>query len=160
MNVLFIEDEEDLSASGVLQMEAHGCKVTPAYDLAEARELLESGQPFQLVIADHRLPDGLGVQFVAEMKVAFPAIRFVVVSGCLSDEDVARLAELDIPAHRKPLLYSKIVDALRRELAMRAPVKLPESEPEPEPEPEPVAEVPEPEPEEPASKRKKFFGLF
>ncbi len=72
MNVLFIEDEEDLSASGVLQMETHGCKVTPAYDLAEARELLESGQQFKLVIADHRLPDGLGIQFVAEMKMPEP----------------------------------------------------------------------------------------
>ncbi|MGB0257322.1 MAG: response regulator [Coraliomargarita sp.] len=160
MNVLFIEDEEDLSASGVLQMETHNCKVTPAYDLAEARELLESEQLFQLVIADHRLPDGLGIQFVAEMKELYPKVQFVVVSGCLSDEDVVRLKELGIPSYRKPLLYSKIVDKLRRELAMRAPVNISAPEPAVE-EPEPTAEVVQPEPEEaPAPKKKKFFGLF
>ena len=156
MNVLFIEDEKDLSASGVLQMETHGCKVTPAYDLAKARELLESGRLFHLVIADHRLPDGLGIQFVAEMKELYPKIQFVVVSGCLSDDDVARLKELDIPSHHKPLLYSKIVDKLRRELAMRAPVKLPEPIVEA---PEPVTESAEPETTS-APKKKKFFGLF
>ena len=126
--------------------------------LAEARELLESEKVFQLVIADHRLPDGLGIQFVAEMKPVHPKVQFVVVSGCLSDDDEARLKELEIPAHRKPLLYSKIVDKFRRDLAMKAPVKMPDPEPDPDPEPEPEQEVAVEEP--PAPKRKKRFGLF
>ncbi len=160
MNVLFIEDEEDLSASGVLQMGAHGCQVTPAYDLAQARELLESGQKFRLVIADHRLPDGLGIQFVAEMKELYPKVQFVVVSGCLSDEDVVKLDEIQIPSYRKPLLYSKIVDKLRRDLVMNAPVAEPTPPPETEAAGEAPASEPEAESETPEPKRKKFFGLF
>ena len=99
MNVLFIEDEKILSAGSASNGSARVSGDTRIY-LAKARELLQSEQKFHMVIADHRLPDGLGMQFVMAMKEQYPMVQFVVVSACLSDEDFEKLEEVQIPRIR------------------------------------------------------------
>lgn len=162
MNILFIEDDPELSKNAVIQLEEHGNAVTPVSDLASARAVLENpNQPIKLVIADHQLPDGMGIPFVEEMKVAHPGCIFIVVSGMLTSKDIVRLDQAGIPFFHKPLLYGKIVDEYRRLAALQAPVRAQEPEaPEPltevEPTEKPSSEVEATEPQ----KKKKWFGLF
>lgn len=124
MKILLLEDEKDLSASAVMQLEIKGHKVHPVYDIAEAREALANpDQKYQMVIADHQLPDGKGIHFVEEVRDAHPHCSFAIVSGCLLSEDVERLERLKIPYLRKPLIYSKVLDQLRRMHTINAPVQ-------------------------------------
>lgn len=121
MNILFIEDEKELAAIAVAQMELKGYTVFPAYDIAEARAVLDdSERPVHFVIADHRLPDGMGIQFVIELKETLPRCKCAVVSGCLTDRDIEQLVEHTIPYYHKPLLYGKVIDELRRAHAAQA----------------------------------------
>lgn len=163
MNILFIEDERELREIGVVQLEQH-YTVYPVSNLEDARAIMENpSMPVHLVVADHCLPDGQGVEFVIEMKAQFPDCMYTIVSGCLTDDNVSLLKEKEIPYFTKPLLYGKVVEEFRREHLMNAPIR--EAAPEePCEEPEPVcdtleeAEAPCDEPEAP--KQKKWFGLF
>lgn len=129
MNILFIEDEKELAATGVAQLELKGYTVFPAYDLAEAKVVLEDPErQIHYVIADHRLPDGMGIEFVSKLKETSPRCKCAVVSGCLSEQDIQKLVERKIPYYHKPLLYGKVIDELRRTHAALAPEHM---EPEP-----------------------------
>jgi len=165
MNILFIEDETELSLTGVAQLEARGYKVYPVFDLAGARAVFsDPKKQIHLVIADHRLPDGLGIQFVIEMRAQRPECEYAIVSGCLSSRDVEQLEALDIPYYHKPLLYGKVVEELRRMRTMRAPLKTKAENSEVDGTTESARgadeEVSESAEADELAPRKKLFGLF
>ena len=159
MNILFIEDELELLEVGVAQLEQHNT-VYPASNLSDARAIMENpAMLVHLVVADHRLVDGPGIEFVIEMKALFPDCMYTIVSGCLTDSDISKLEENEISYHRKPLLYGKIVEEFRRAHLMKAPrfVAVAEAPCDVVEELEAPSEMPD-EPEVP--KRKKWFGVL
>jgi DNA-binding response OmpR family regulator len=124
MKILLLEDEKDLAQTGRDQLELLGHEVITAYDIAEAREVLaDRSQHVHIVIADHRLPDGLGIDFVVDLREQVPEAVFTIVSGCLTDRDVDRLENLGIPYFMKPLLYSKVVADICKEMLNKRPVR-------------------------------------
>jgi two-component system response regulator PilR (NtrC family) len=146
MNILFIEDDEDLRVSGILQLEMRGHKVYPTYNLTESRAILsDESIQIDLIISDHRLPDGLGIQFVIEIREQFPDFQAAIVSGCLNNRDIEILEKHKIPYFRKPLLYARVIDEMRKKPSADTPVYVP-----PESESAPVEEAP----------KKKRFGFW
>lgn len=138
MHILFIEDELDLQASGVAQLEAKGHTVYPTKDLAESRAILaDPNIKVDLIISDHRLPDGQGIQFVLEIRKQFPRCRCAIVSGCLTPADIDILKENKVKYYHKPLLYAKVIDDMRKKPSLETPVFSP-----PVPLPERAAESP------------------
>lgn len=182
MNILFLEDEIELNAIGVEQLRHLGHNVYPALDIAEARSIVEENwQSVHLIMADHRLPDGRGIDFLMEIKQLYPRIKLAVVSGCLtpSDEDTLRLAE--IPYFTKPLLYRQVMKKLREHYMITTqppfkkktdpPIKIPtppsppsaKRTPPPGPiksPPKPVYEQPPPAPPSPPAKSTPGAGLL
>ncbi|MEM8868471.1 MAG: response regulator [Verrucomicrobiota bacterium] len=126
MNILLVEDEPTLAESAIAQMESRGHTVHYAKDLEGAHNILKD-QSFtiQLIIADHNLPDGLGVDFAIAVKGTYPRMESAIVSGCLTPADVERLELVGIPYFHKPLLYAKVLDRLRRLKAERAATRPP-----------------------------------
>lgn len=138
MNILFLEDEIELNAIGVEQLRNLGHTVHPALDLSEARGVLEENwQTLHLIIADHRLPDGAGIEYLLEVKQLYPRIKLAVVSGCLSATDEHTLQVAEIPYFTKPLLYRQVMHKLREHymIQTRPPMKKPTSPPIPPPTP-------------------------
>lgn len=155
MNILFIEDEKELMDIAAEQLRVHG-RVFPVAGIDQARAvLLDESKVIDIVITDHRLMDGMGIQFAIELKQSYPYMKCAIVSGCLTTSDIEKMKEHDLLYFHKPLLYGKVVDALRKHYALKAPVR---TEPEPESDPETIEEViPE---VEVAPPKKRFFGLF
>lgn len=124
MNILFIEDEPSLLSVGLAQLEFHGHTVYPSVNVAGAREILsDTSITVGLIITDHQLPDGTGIDFIIEVKEKYPKIKSVVVSGHLTPKDVKKMEANDVLYFRKPLLYKKVVDEVRLHYAMKAPVR-------------------------------------
>lgn len=114
MNVLFLEDEVELNDVGVEQLRNLGHTVHPALNLAEARTIVdEHWQNLHLIMADHRLPDGHGIDYLLEVKERYPRIKLAVVSGCLTPDDEHTLKVAEIPFFTKPLLYRQVMQKLR-----------------------------------------------
>ncbi|GHB92545.1 hypothetical protein [Cerasicoccus arenae] len=121
MNILFLEDEVELSAIGAEQLRKLGHTIYPALDLSEARDIVdELWQTLHLIIADHRLPDGRGIDYLLEVKQLYPSIKLAVVSGCLSPDDENTLRNAKIPFFTKPLLYRQVMQKLREHYMITA----------------------------------------
>ena len=46
---------------------------------------------------------------------------YTIVSGCLTDSNISKLEENEISYHRKPLLYTKMLERFRRAHLMKVP---------------------------------------
>jgi DNA-binding NtrC family response regulator len=115
MRILFIEDEWELNEVASEQLRSMGHQVHSTLGIEDARRFMEDHpDTIDLIIADHRLPDGQGVKFVIDARRANPRIKVAVVSGCLTDDDIALLQQERIHYFNKPLLYSTVLRALTR----------------------------------------------
>ena len=123
MNILFIEDEPDLLEMSAARLQRGQHCVFPAANIAEARAILEDGSKHvDIMISDHRLPDGLGAEFAVEVQKAYPSVKCAIISGSLAFAEKAEIQSLGLLFFQKPLLYGKVVDSIRKHYALRAPV--------------------------------------
>ena len=75
-----------------LSAEADLDVVGTAATLAEARRLVVSAEP-DVVLLDHRLPDGLGVDSISELKSLRPGAKIVVLTAVAEDSMLVRATE-------------------------------------------------------------------
>lgn len=85
--------------------------INTAHTLAEGREMVRNGEPPDLVV-DLMLPDGNGVDLVAEIKAQSPKLPVVVLSA-ERDLSVALAAGAD-EAINKDTPLPNIVSAIQR----------------------------------------------
>jgi len=84
--ILVVDDEPDLRTLYELTLLRSGYQVESAADLAQARQHLAQ-QRFDVVITDMRLPDGLGLELIQEIKVQQRVERCVVITAFGSAEN-------------------------------------------------------------------------
>ena len=138
MRILFLEDEWELNEVASEQLRAMGHQVHSMLGVEQARRFMdEHPDSIDVIIADHRLPDGQGVKFVIEARRLNPRLKVAIVSGCLNEDDIALLRQEQIHYFTKPLLYSTVLRALTR-----PPNTMVKAEPEVPAESESVAAVP------------------
>ncbi len=84
--VLVVDDHEVLasSLSHVLDAEADLTSVGVAGSLAQARDLIRTTAP-DVLLLDHRLPDGDGVGAIGELRALRPSMRVVVLTASAAD---------------------------------------------------------------------------
>jgi two-component system, OmpR family, response regulator len=78
--VLVVEDEGDIALLLELLLDSNKMTVDHARNLCDAREYLEKEQ-VELILLDNRLPDGLGIDFISFVKVQYPQIKIIMISG-------------------------------------------------------------------------------
>jgi DNA-binding NarL/FixJ family response regulator len=86
VRVLVVDDHQMFTASlaHALQSEPDLLVVGQATSISEARDLVASAAP-DVVLLDHRLPDGDGVSAIAELRGIRPTARIVVLTATASD---------------------------------------------------------------------------
>jgi DNA-binding response OmpR family regulator len=95
VQILLVEDEAMLAESMLRWLEdVCGASARWAHDLSQARGALAEGLPL-LVICDNHLPDGLGVEFLAQVKQEHPEVVCALWSGLLDRETRQAAAGLD-----------------------------------------------------------------
>lgn len=78
--VLVVEDEGDMSLLLELLLDGENMEVDHVHNLTDAKDFLEKEQP-KLIVLDNRLPDGFGIDFVSYLKLQFPHIKVIMISG-------------------------------------------------------------------------------
>jgi two-component system response regulator PilR (NtrC family) len=79
-HILVVDDEPDLRTIYELTLLREGYRVDTAENLQQARTCLQ-GKVFDAVITDMRLPDGLGLSLIAELKAQHRSERCVVITA-------------------------------------------------------------------------------
>lgn len=94
---LLVDDEELVRASTSYMLAELGYRVIEASSGEEALHLLETGQPFDLLVTDHLMPGINGTDLARRVSAARPGTRILIVSGYAEreglDPDLARLAK-------------------------------------------------------------------
>jgi len=81
MHTILLVEDEVLLREGVQEMlEAHDYKVIGAGDGIEALDWLEQ-VPVSLIITDLIMPNMDGIEFVEKVRVKYPDLPIVVISG-------------------------------------------------------------------------------
>jgi len=123
MNILIIDDNQEiLFGLEKLLNEAHFTTIT-APNLQKAKEALEK-QEYDLIILDWMLPDGSGVEFLAQMRKEFYSTSVLLLSSKAEiDEKVEALDAGADDYLQKPFsnieLLARIRALLRRESAYK-----------------------------------------
>jgi len=92
---LLIVDDHDMFADSLrlaLSAEADLDVVGTAATLAQARNMVSTTAP-DVVLLDHRLPDGLGVDSIADLKLLRPEANIVVLTAAAEDSMLVAATE-------------------------------------------------------------------
>lgn len=96
--------------SRVLSDEGH--RVLLATTVEEALSQVEKEVP-DILVLDHILPDGDGVDLAVSLLKGYPATRAVIMSGtALDEEEVLLCQRYDIPFLQKPFVAEELLGAL------------------------------------------------
>ena len=89
-NILIIEDEGDISLILNLMLKKDAIDVEHVTTLAKATIHLKQQSP-DIVIIDNQLPDGLGIDYIKEIKSTYPLIKIIMITGntAITDKDTA-----------------------------------------------------------------------
>ncbi|PBJ83746.1 sigma-54-dependent Fis family transcriptional regulator [Lysobacteraceae bacterium NML93-0399] len=79
-SVLIVDDEHDIRELLVLTLSRMGLRTETAPTLAAARELLASAT-YDLCLTDMRLPDGSGLELVAEISTRYPGMPVAMITA-------------------------------------------------------------------------------
>jgi len=112
--VLIIEDEGDMRLLLDIMLNGkHNLQMEYSKSLKDAGEILKVEQP-DVVILDNKLPDGLGIDYITEIKKNYPGIKIIMISGYdASAEDVA----LENGAHiflQKPFTRDQLYTSIKQ----------------------------------------------
>jgi CheY-like chemotaxis protein len=93
--ILAVDDEEAIAESIALLLEAPHRKVAVAKDGKEALALA-SREKFDVIITDHRMPRGGGLELVRQLRQRKYAGKIVLISAHLSPENIGAYEEMDV----------------------------------------------------------------
>ena len=84
--VLVVDDHDVLASSLAMVLDAEPDLVSAgvAGSLRQARELIRTSAP-DVLLLDHRLPDGDGVGAIGELRALRPSMRVVVLTASAAD---------------------------------------------------------------------------
>lgn len=91
--ILVVDDEPDLRTLYELTLLREGYQVETAATLSEARDCLKSHR-YDLLITDMRLPDGMGLELITELKAQSRTERAIVITAYGSAENAVEALKL------------------------------------------------------------------
>lgn len=109
--VLVVEDEGDIALLLELLLDSNKMTVEHARNLCDARDFLEKEQP-ELILLDNRLPDGFGIDFISFVKLQYPQIKIIMISGFDPAAEDAALATGADKFLSKPFTKSQLHDSI------------------------------------------------
>jgi signal transduction histidine kinase len=112
--ILVVEDNEDLLKVTSAMLTSFGYRVVCARNGAEAIQLLESGQEFELLFSDVVMPNGMnGVELAREARRRSKDIKILLTSGYARDVLERHGAVDEFPIIDKPFRLADLARRLR-----------------------------------------------
>lgn len=121
--VLFVEYDMDVNSIGVRQVRSMGYLVWPTYSVGEALECFTQHRDrIGILIADNKLPDGLGMILARDLLSRKPTMSAGIVSGMFTPEEIGFMDEERLSYFTKPVLYTQVIRTLGLPGLRRRPI--------------------------------------
>ncbi len=114
LRVLFVDDDALLLRT--MKRVMRGCEVTLASTIEQARDALEAGAPFDVVVTDVNMPGGSGLDLHRRLALEKPALvhKLIFLSGgALTAGDAAYLRSSGCLCLPKPIAPDALLDTIR-----------------------------------------------
>ncbi len=111
--IVVLDDEPDIREYLRLLLWEEGYPVNPVESVDEALVQIEKGN-VSLVISDIRLPGRTGIDLLKEIKVRWPAMPVILITGFadISTKEALELGAADII--RKPFDFERLLAAVEK----------------------------------------------
>lgn len=86
LKLLIIEDEGDICFLLNIMLKKDDVEIEHVNTLAQAGVFLSEATP-DAIILDNKMPDGLGVDYIPELKQKYPNVKILMISGNSSSSD-------------------------------------------------------------------------
>lgn len=120
-SILIAEDNPLVQQVLLASFERAGFRCTLVSDGREAMEaLVRTPEPFDLILTDHEMPRGSGVEVVAQLRAGSWRSRVVVFSGSLPSALLRQYSVLRVDRIvAKPCRMSELIEIVREVLRTR-----------------------------------------
>lgn len=98
--ILLVDDEPLVRSGTAFMLDELGHIVTEASSAQQALDIIASGEEFDIVMTDYRMPDMDGAELAARVKADYPDIGIVIMTGYSADDP--RLADFQANCLEKP----------------------------------------------------------
>lgn len=88
-NAMIIEDEKDLSYLLAVILRKQNLSASCVGSIAEAKKHIKKNKP-NILFLDNHLPDGLGTDFIGQIKKTSPATKIIMMTAQDSIDDVKK----------------------------------------------------------------------
>jgi len=119
MRVLVIEDDEALGESLVLWLRNWGLDAVVGHSLGWVRA--QAPQHWDMVVSDHRLPDGSGRDVISHLRQHQPSLPALIITGDTSPQQLAELAASGLPVLHKPFRAQDLRTMLAQGMGRQGP---------------------------------------
>lgn len=110
--ILLVDDENDGAQLAAALLRAHGLEVLVANSANDALEVLQKDRQIDALLTDVMMPDMTGLQLAEAVRVMYPRIKIVLVSGYVVPE-LLKERERPYLFAEKPYRIESIIKLLR-----------------------------------------------
>jgi len=119
LNILSVDDEFCVAHALAFALSDPARKLTLAFSADEAlAKITDRSEPFDVVIVDHKMPNGSGIELVQRLRTEHFDGKIIVLSAHLTHENRSAYAELNVDTMlTKPFdvhELREVVDSLAR----------------------------------------------
>ena len=111
--VLIIEDEAEMCFLLELLLNEKETRVEHVKSLAAAKQFLRNELP-SVILLDNRLPDGYGMEFLVYLKLNYPDIKIIMISGVDREAEDAAIANGADIFMNKPFTREQLSSNIRK----------------------------------------------
>jgi signal transduction histidine kinase len=111
--LLVVDDDEAVRVALCARLEAWGAEVVSLDGLPAVEQWLAEGHSApQMLLTDHRLPVGNGMQVIKAVRARLGAVPALMITGNTAPEDIAAFAMSRIPVLHKPFQTEALLAAI------------------------------------------------
>lgn len=115
--VLVVDDDASVRAALSARLEAWGAQVSAFDGLPGLRAWLREGHARpDMLLTDHQLPEGSGVQVIETLRERHGAVPALLVTGNTAPGEIARLLRSGVPVLHKPFRAEALLAAIEKAL--------------------------------------------
>lgn len=117
--ILIVDDDQNTRVTLADILIEKGYRTQCVDSLAHAREAVQK-EAYQVVLLDLQLPDGLGIEFLKEVKKSQEHLQVLILTGFSSmDSAIAALNEGAFAYLQKPIRYEELFNFLQKALLLQ-----------------------------------------